>query len=146
MAMHGYVNGSPPLKSCLPSLSFSIIPFLRFLFVRSIVLHLLRDCDSVNCVIMSSESTSVIRSKAELRYNTAALNLHKAIPKNTQTQVSKISYPTPQRQDTVTDRAKALERAIDGILRYRNDLKDKQKKSRIGETCKGSTLTGRLSL
>ena len=85
-------------------------------------------------IAMSLTTTSIVLSNAEMRYNTAALNLQKVIPKSTQSVVLKINYPTTHQQATVGDRAKVLERAIDSILRYRNDLKDSQKKRRIGDT------------
>lgn len=82
---------------------------------------------------MSFATPSNLRKKAATKYETACLNLRRAIPKDIQTQVLKVSYPNSElQQSKVSERAKVLERAIEGVLRYRNDLKDKQKKKRIG--------------
>jgi hypothetical protein len=88
---------------------------------------------------MSSVPPSIRRINADMRYDSAVLELlelHQAIPKSTQTRLAKVSYPTPQQQDTVSDRTKVLERAIDDVLQYYS-LKDQQKEKRISEIVLG---------
>ena len=64
---------------------------------------------------MSSVTPSTLRIRADTRYNTAVLELHEAVPKSTHTRLANASYSTLQ-QDTVNDRAKVLEHAIDPFL------------------------------
>jgi len=66
---------------------------------------------------MSFTTTSTFHKNAAAKYATACFNLQRAIPKDTQTQVLKISYPNPEsQQNKVGEQAKVLEHAIEGIL------------------------------
>ena len=67
-------------------------------------------------------SSSRLKTKAEERYKSAALNLQKVLPKETCTRLGEITFPKFDVIQGTENRAKALCNALENLIQARSEL------------------------
>lgn len=82
----------------------------------------------------SDGMVSPIKSRAEARYISAALELQKVIPKETHPHLGQITFPDFKVINGTESRARALGDALENLIQLRSEVRNKQEaKKRLGD-------------